>query len=279
MISILSKFVKSVNNVKNGRLKLSLSVIFIMFFWFFLFPANYSEASVFNPKSLFSENIPILMYHYVEIAPASSTLKGLYLDPKIFKSQLNEIKKENYNSVFVSEAAKSLISKKPLPANSLALTFDDGYEDFYRVVYPFLKKYKIKATLYVIINALDTPGYLTKEQLKELAASEYIEIGSHTFNHPDLITLDKHKAEFEIIKSKKYLEALINKPVLSFCYPYGHYNNYDVKLATRAGYLASLTTKAGYIHQQSEIQTLTRLRPGAKNGPEFANWLKSLFKK
>lgn len=279
MISILSKFVNGINIVKNNRLKFNLGGIFIIFFLFFIFPVNRAAASVFNLKSSISKNIPILMYHYIETAPASSTLKGLYLDPKIFKNQLDEIKKEKYNSVFISEVAYSLTSKKSLPDNSLALTFDDGYEDFYTTVFPLLKKCKIKATVYVIINALDKPGYLTKEQLKELAGSEYIEIGSHTFNHPDLITLDKPKAEFEIVKSKKYLEAIINKPVLSFCYPYGRYNNYDEKLAIRAGYLASLTTHAGNIHYQSEIQTLTRLRPGLRNGPEFLNWIKNLFKK
>lgn len=279
MISTLLKFVKSINLAQIIKIKSSFYAVFVVFLLFFLVLANYANASVFNLKSSFSRNVPILMYHYIETAPASSTMKGLYLDPAIFKSQLNEIKKEKYNSVFVSELANSLISKKSLPNNSLALTFDDGYEDFYTIVYPLLKKCKIKATVYVIINALDKPGYLTKEQLKELAGNEYVEIGSHTFNHLDLMTLNKYKAEFEIVKSKKYLETITNKPVLSFCYPYGRYNNYDVKLASRAGYLASVTTKTGTIHYQSGIQTLTRLRTGAEDGQKFLNWLKSFYKR
>ncbi|MHB8903774.1 MAG: polysaccharide deacetylase family protein [Patescibacteria group bacterium] len=286
MIATLLKSVKTnnlitnlTNNlVKNIKINSSFYVFFIVFFLFSVFLVNPAKASIFNLKLSSAQNIPILMYHYIEPAPASSTLKGLYLDPAIFRSQLNEIKKDNYNSVFVSEAANSLISKKSLPKNSLALTFDDGYEDFYMTVFPLLKKCKIKATVYVIINALDKPGYLTKNQLRELANSEYIEIGSHTFNHPDLTTLNQFKSEYEIIKSKKALEDIINKPVLSFCYPFGRYQNYDVKLASRAGYLAALTTASGVSHNKSELMALTRLRPGARSGQEFSNWLKSLFK-
>jgi peptidoglycan/xylan/chitin deacetylase (PgdA/CDA1 family) len=229
-------------------------------------------------KTGYYQDIPILMYHYVEDAPTSSTLKGLYLEPEIFESQLQEINAAKYNNYFVSEIAKSLISKNPLPKDSLVLTFDDGYEDFYTNVYPLLKKYKIKATLYVIINALDKPGYLTKAQVREMAGSAYVEIGSHTFNHLDLKTLNNRKTSFEIVKSKKILENISGQPVLSFCYPYGRYNNNDLKLASQAGYLASLTTEAGTIHYQSDMQILSRLRPGNRSGAEFTAWLKSFYK-
>jgi peptidoglycan/xylan/chitin deacetylase (PgdA/CDA1 family) len=278
MIATLLKFVKADNQPKNIRIKANFYAIFVILFLFSFFLVNSVKASVLNLKSSSSQNIPILMYHYIELAPATTTLKGLYLDPIIFKNQLNEIKKENFNDVFVSEVANSLISKKSLPNNSIALTFDDGYEDFYTNVFPLLKKCKIKATLYVIINALDTPGYLTKNQLKELANSEYVEIGSHTFNHPDLTTLNQFKSDYEIIKSKKALEDIINKPVLSFCYPFGHYNEYDAKLAAQAGYLASVTTASGVSHDKSELMSLTRLRPGIRSGQEFSNWLKILFR-
>jgi len=234
-------------------------------------------ASNAKAATAYSQNVPILMYHYIEVAPATSTLKGLYLNPKIFANQLQEIKNNKYKSAFVSELAKSLISKKPLASSSLVLTFDDGYEDFYTEAYPLLKKYEIKATVYIIINALDKPGYLTKDQVRELAASKFIEIGSHTFNHLDLKTLNNRKAGFEIVNSKKALENISGKQILSFCYPYGHYNDYDIKLAQEAGYLASLTTNAGFKHSILDIHTLTRLRPDSRRGSEFSKWLKMLF--
>lgn len=291
MISILLKSVKGINLGNNLaliiKLKVNFKIVFLLSLLLFLSLFNQVDASIINKsilnkttlikKNSHEQNVPILMYHYVAIAPASSTLKGLYLDPKIFESQLEEINKENLNSVFVSELAKNLINKKPLIKNSLVLTFDDGYEDFYTNVFPLLKKYKVKATIYIIINALDKPGYLTKDQLKELAQSKYVEIGSHTFNHLDLMTLNKRKADYEIVKSKFILEELIGRSILSFCYPFGHYNKDDVKLAIKAGYLASLTTQPGFKNSAADLQTLTRLRPGLRSGTEFSIWLKSFF--
>lgn len=223
--------------------------------------------------------VPILMYHYIENAPARTKMAGLYLDPKIFESQISEINKEKINSVFVSEFAKTLILKKTLSSRSVILTFDDGYEDFYSIVYPLLKKYKVKATVYVIINALDKPGYLTKEQVRELANSEYVEIGSHTFNHLNLKNLNEKKAIFEIVNSKRALENISGKAILSFCYPFGLYQDFDIKLASSAGYLASVSTHSGFLHSQREIQTLTRLRPGERSGTEFKKWLLIFYRK
>ena len=265
MIINLIKFVKSA--------KIGAKSIFIVTFLLLFFVVNDAKAA-----TSYSQNVPILMYHYIETAPVTSTLKGLYLDSKIFANQLQEIKKNKYKSVFVSELAKSLISKKPLASNSLVLTFDDGYEDFYTEAYPLLKKYEVKATVYIIINALDKPGYLTKDQVRELAASKFVEIGSHTFNHLDLKNLNNRKAGFEIVSSKKVLEGISGKAVLSFCYPYGRYNDYDTKLAQAAGYLASLSTSAGVKHSILDIQTLTRLRPDSRSGPEFSMWLKFFSK-
>ena len=117
-----------------------------------------------------------------------------------------------------------------MPKCSLALTFDDGYEDFYTDAYPLLKKYNLKGTLYVIINRLDTPGYVTKGQVKEMADSGLVEIGSHTFNHPDLRTKRLKDAIFEIKYSRRELKKISGRDVPTFAYPYGYFNlNISIK--------------------------------------------------
>ena len=103
MISILLKSVKSINSGNNLaliiKLKTNFKVVFVLSLLLFLSLFNQVDASILN-KSILSkknipvQNVPILMYHYISIAPAPSTLKGLYLDPEIFESQLKEIKKE-----------------------------------------------------------------------------------------------------------------------------------------------------------------------------------------
>ena len=44
----------------------------------------------------------------------------------------------------------------PLPAKSVAVTFDDGFADNYDVVLPILNRYRVPATFYIMVNAVET---------------------------------------------------------------------------------------------------------------------------
>lgn len=235
------------------------------------FVGHLAEAAA--SSSVFYEKTPILMYHYIENPTASTTLPGLYVRPEIFENQLCEIKKLGYRTVFVSEVAASLHQKKSAPAKTVSLSFDDGYKDFYTKVFPLLKKYQMKATVYVIVNALDKPGYLTKAQVKELANSGLVEIGSHTFNHLDLRTLPTKKAIYEIKLSKAVLEKMIGRAVLTFCYPAGSHTDQDLRIVSEAGYTGAVSTIAGAKNSPGDIYLLKRLRPNSRSGADFAGWL------
>ncbi|MFA6194260.1 MAG: polysaccharide deacetylase family protein [Patescibacteria group bacterium] len=217
---------------------------------------------------------PILMYHYISAAPATTTLPGLYLDPAIFEGQLQEILKGGYQTVFMSELSRNILSGTAEKEKAIALTFDDGYEDFYTNTFPLLKKYNLKSTFYVIVNALDKPGYVTRVQLQEMAASGFVEIGSHTFNHPDLRLKKEADAIFEIKGSKAELEKIIGRSVLTFAYPYGYYNYQILEITKTAGYLSAVSVIPGSYHKPDNAWLITRLRPGSWSGEEFAGWLK-----
>jgi len=222
----------------------------------------------------FIETLPILMYHYIETPSATTTMKGLYLEPNIFENQLQTLEKNNYKTLFMSEAAKDIRTGHKLDKKNIVLTFDDGYEDFYTEAFPLLKKYNMKGTVYVIINGLDKKGYLTKAQVKEMAASGVVEIGSHTFNHPDLRILKKKDAKFEIQASKKILEQISGKPIYTFAYPFGYYKPEFFSELSEAGYEAAVTVKPGSKQSFNEIWLLTRLRPDNREGEVFINWIK-----
>jgi len=229
-------------------------------------------------RSAKAADIPVLMYHYIAAPQATTTLPGLYLGPDIFESQLQEIKKHEYNVVFISEVAGSLRQAQPLPKCSLALTFDDGYEDFYTKAFPLLKKYGLKSALYVIINRLDTPGYVTRSQIKEMAESGLVEIGSHTFNHPDLRTKKYKDAVFEIRDSRSELEKISGYPVRTFAYPYGHFNTDDLSIAAASGYWGAVSVKSGVSQSADNLWQIKRLRPGQLSGQAFSNWLRESFR-
>lgn len=51
--------------------------------------------------------------------------------------------------------AKSLETGKPLPANALAVTVDDGFADFFETGYPVFKAYGIPVTVFLVSDFLD----------------------------------------------------------------------------------------------------------------------------
>ena len=115
-------------------------------------------------------------------------------------------------------------------ASGVALSFDDGRSDIYSDIYPYLKSRQIPFTIFVTYNLLDTAGYLTKQQLIELADDELVTIGSHCMNHVPLAQQAKEVQYTEIIESKKMLEELLQKPVEYMAYPYGQHNEDTFKI-------------------------------------------------
>lgn len=216
--------------------------------------------------------VPILMYHYIE-APGSTTLPWLYESPEIFEAQLRTLANECYNSVFATDAANAVRGEARLPSKPIAITFDDGYDDMYTNAFPLLKKYGMKGTMYIIVNALDTPGYLTRDQVREMADSGFVEIAAHTMNHVDLSKSSDRTAYYEIAGSKSELEGIIGKPVTTFAYPYGFFASRDEAICRQAGYAGCVSTYPGQVQTFAKRYSIYRLRPGYRVGPALINWL------
>lgn len=195
-----------------------------------------------TPKpDLSNLEIPIFMYHHVDFSnPDQKTASYLAVSLKKLQAQLDLIQKLGYTATNFQNIENGEIPEKPI-----ILTFDDAYDDFYTKAFPELKKRNMTAVVYLPSNKLDTKGYMTLAQVKELRSNN-IEIGSHSLNHADLGSLDEENLRKEIFDSKYFLEKLTDKKVLSFCYPYGIYNSRVRDLLKEAGYKYGLTTKIGH---------------------------------
>lgn len=68
--------------------------------------------------------------------------------------------------------------------------------------------------------------FLSKEQCRLIARSQFVTIGAHSVSHVALGFQSKDVQKREILNSKIYLEELINKEVEYFAYPFGGYKDY-----------------------------------------------------
>ena len=77
---------------------------------------------------------------------------------------------------------------------------------------------------------------MSREQIRQVAASPYVTIGAHGYYHNDLAKISIEDVKEELVNTKTYLETIIGKPVNSFAFPYGSYNADVVDAAKKAGY-------------------------------------------
>lgn len=211
--------------------------------------------------------LPVLMYHHIRdfSDPSDQIGTNLSVSPTDFASQLDKISERDYKTITFND-----ISSGNIPDKSIILTFDDGYENFYQNAYPELKKRGMTAVSYIITDKVGTESYMTRDQIIEI--EKYgIEIGSHTLSHPDLATASEARATKEIVDSKKYLEELIGKKIISLCYPSGKFNASTEIIVKNAGYKYAVTTKSS-ITTFNDVFALNRYR--VNNGTSISNWIK-----
>lgn len=233
--------------------------------------APYYEKSVFDaPAGLAkSENkkaikIPIIMYHYVEYVQDAGDLirKRLDVTPATFEEQLKALKKAHYETYYVKEIPAILDGTVHYSTQSAILSFDDGYEDFYTDVFPLLKKYHARATLYIIYDYIGRKGFLNEKQIRELIDSDLVEIGSHTLDHVYLKIAPKEYADKQIIESKKKFEDTFGIKIKTFAYPYGAFNFDNIDTVKKAGYTAAVSVISGVMQSEENLFYMSRIRPG-----------------
>ena len=145
-------------------------------------------------------NVPVLMYHAVgdEIWGYSD----LFVSAASMEEQLQYLQENGYEAIWFSDLAHIEDYEKPV-----ILTFDDGYDDNYTVLYPLLEKYQTKVTIFVIGNAMGSTHKMTQEQVYEMAASGLVGIQSHTYTHGNLSAMDEAALRQEMERSNAALAA------------------------------------------------------------------------
>ncbi len=186
---------------------------------------------------LYSPNMKTLLYHLVS-DETYGDYTYLFVRENDFEQQLREIQALGYQTYFADEPQRA--HGKP----GVVITFDDGYADNYTTVFPLLKKYNMKATIFLITDMIGTEGHLTEQQIKEMSASGLVHFGSHTVSHPRLDTLTEYGMREELLHSKEILEELTGKEISALAYPNGVYSDKAEQLSAALGYRFAYTTDA-----------------------------------
>lgn len=118
-------------------------------------------------------------------------------------------------------------------------SIDDGHPLDIKTA-ELLNKHGLRATFYIPIRNCEGDSVIELAQLRELAAE--FEIGSHTYDHRYLKSIDVRQSYNQIFNGKKRLEEMIGIPVHGFCYPGGRYRPRDVELVKACDFSYARTT-------------------------------------
>ena len=115
-----------------------------------------------------------LMYHSID---SEKNKGGIFVDE--FEEHIKWIKDKK---TFKMEELKGL--DYTLPPNSILITFDDGYKNNYTLAFPILKKYNMKATIFLNTKFIEKDEtYLNWDEIREMYESGLIDFQLHTHSH------------------------------------------------------------------------------------------------
>ncbi len=193
--------------------------------------------------------------------------------PEVFRSMMKLIADGTKDVVTIGELGTRLYNKEVID-NCLVITFDDGYADNAEIALPILKEYGLRATFFVVAGLIKDTSYvpddpqrrhrlypalkiMSKSQIRALADSG-MEIGSHSFSHRYMKRDGRKKVRQELRDSKKLLEDLIGKPVVSFAFPNGEVPLNAREILQEEGYRQAVTTQWDCVTPNSDPYLLPR---------------------
>lgn len=235
------------------------------------------QASSTYPEK-YQTNFGILMYHRVTINPKYRDSRWS-VTPENFEGQIKYLQDSGYGFVKLADAYKTFLNASSTTTTpyhkTIALTFDDGYRDFYTTVFPLLKQYNVPATVFVITKDVGKNGNVTWEMLKEMVETGLVEVGSHTMSHKYSTRLSKDVLLEEFAGSKAIIEEKLGTSIFVLAYPYGAGNALVYETAKEAGYLGAVRVLAGGRPTAENVFSWRRMMVEKKDsGPLF---LKKIF--
>jgi peptidoglycan/xylan/chitin deacetylase (PgdA/CDA1 family) len=221
------------------------------------------------------------MYHSLSDNPESG-VPAYYktnTDPQVFRQQMRYLAAEGYQTMDLTQVVARLQNNRPFPEKTIAITFDDGYRDFYTHGFPTLSEHGFTATVFLPTafiaderRSFKNVECLTWSEVREMRKAG-IGFGSHTVNHPELKDLSSHEVERELVESKAQIEGQLGEstPLFShpFAFPQGNrsFARLFRDLLVQSGYSCCVTTEIGRVRPGDDPYRLKRLPANSLDDP------------
>ena len=220
------------------------------------------EKRLESGKYLYDSGLPVLMYHFFYDKNVREGQDGNWIEISNFEEQMKYLSENDFYFPTWEEVEAYIDGKTELPEKSVVITVDDGDPSFFELAVPIIQKYNVQATSFVI-----TYWYGDVAENKE----NNISYQSHSY--------DMHKAgangkgvmlswSYEkMVEDLKTSQEILGGANI-FCYPFGQYNELDIKALKDTGFKLAFTTQGGRVKKGASKYELPRVRIDRSTGIE-----------
>lgn len=198
------------------------------------------------------------MYQGVGEPRGASPRARSWVGADAFERQVRAIAESGVATLTMDDVAAAMRDGQDFPGGAVAITFDEALAGQHEIAFPILRRYGVRATVYVPTGRVGHPGYATWDQLREMAAGGLVAIGAHTVTQESLVAVSTQRARVEISGSKRALERELRLPVRHLSYPHGDWNDAVVEIVRRARFLTAVTNDPGLVHDPGRAFQLGR---------------------
>lgn len=190
-----------------------------------------------------ADSAVVVMYHRFGEAGSPSTNTRLdQLD-----AHIAELKSGGYRVLPMPEIVDALAAGRDLPERTVAISIDDAWASVHRHAWPRLKAAGLPFTLFVVTDETDRGGgeYMNWGQIRELAASGLVTIGSQGAAHPHMAALGQSGVAADLARSQARFEAELGRAPELFAWPFGEMGRDGERAVRAAGFKAAFGQHSG----------------------------------
>ncbi len=233
----------------------------------------------------YRDRVVVLMYHSLR----TDYQYDHCIHQEVFLEHLRMLTSSGFNLIRLEDFMEFLDGTSGVPPNAVLITFDDGYEDFYRLAWPLLKEREIPATMFMITSTIgDKDGYNPKLDPAQMeAVSQLVSFQSHSHDghryvpaveggeDAFLVTRIRpeeglHESAEEYIErvsgdlrtSRQVLDRLLSQRTRALAPPYGRSSRTLQELAVESGFDFLFTIRPGVAGADTDPLSIPRINAG-----------------
>ena len=200
----------------------------------------------------------ILMYHRFSEHPRLG-----YMHAEMFERQVRYLKK-NFNVLSMGEVLNYYDMKRKYPVNTIVLTIDDGYKDFYEIAFPILKQENVAATFFITTKFVDGGFWLWPDRLRYIlehsnAVDLAAKYGGLKVSHNDMHDEERNNVWAMLVA---YLLSISEKHKIQWINSFAEQQNVNVPDSPMNNFSAVNWAQVREMHESViEIGAHTRTHP------------------